>query len=65
VTWPTIPFKPHVPRCPKCNKYLPDRCTCNGPSIEERRNAPAPRCMGMDCFCGGDCPDLKKEQPHG
>lgn len=24
-------------RCPKCNKYLPDRCTCNGPSIEERR----------------------------
>jgi hypothetical protein len=26
-------------RCPKCNKYLPDRCTCNGPSIEERRSA--------------------------
>lgn len=25
-------------RCPKCNQYLPDRCTCNGPSIEERRN---------------------------
>lgn len=25
-------------RCTKCNKYLPDRCTCNGPSIEQRRN---------------------------
>lgn len=35
--WPTIPFKPYVPRCPVCNKYLPDRCTCNGPSIEEIR----------------------------
>jgi hypothetical protein len=39
MTWPTIPFKPHVPRCPVCNKYLPDRCTCNGMSIEQRRNA--------------------------
>jgi len=19
------------------------------------------RCMGMDCFCGGDCPDLKRK----
>jgi hypothetical protein len=28
-------------RCPECNKYLPDRCTCNGPSIEEQRNAEA------------------------
>lgn len=28
-------------RCEKCNKYLPDRCTCNGPSIEQRRNAEA------------------------
>jgi hypothetical protein len=37
--WPTIPFKPHVPRCPKCNQYLPDRCTCNGMSIEQRRNS--------------------------
>jgi len=28
-------------RCKKCNKYLPDRCTCNGPSIEQRRNQEA------------------------
>ena len=28
-------------RCKKCNKYLPDRCTCNGPSIEQRRNQQA------------------------
>ena len=27
-------------RCQKCNKYLPDRCTCNGPSIESQRNNP-------------------------
>jgi hypothetical protein len=32
---------------------------------EKPRNTPTPRCMGMDCFCGGDCPDLKKEQSHG
>ena len=24
-------------RCKKCNKYLPDRCVCNGLSIEEVR----------------------------
>lgn len=24
-------------RCEECNKYLPDRCTCNGPSLEEQR----------------------------
>lgn len=29
-------------RCPKCNKYMPDRCICNGPSIEEKRMTAAP-----------------------
>lgn len=24
-------------RCIECNRYLPDRCTCNGISIEEQR----------------------------
>lgn len=24
-------------RCDKCNKYLPDRCTCAGKSIEQKR----------------------------
>jgi hypothetical protein len=24
-------------RCKQCNKYLPDRCTCNGLSVEELR----------------------------
>jgi bacterioferritin-associated ferredoxin len=28
-------------RCGKCNKYVPDRCTCNGLSIEQMRNANA------------------------
>jgi hypothetical protein len=37
MTRPTIPFKPHALRCPTCNQYLPDRCTCNGMSIEQAR----------------------------
>ncbi|WP_407304053.1 hypothetical protein [Acinetobacter sp.] len=24
-------------RCTKCNHYLPDRCICDGPSIEQQR----------------------------
>lgn len=24
-------------RCGSCNKYMPDRCTCNGISLEEQR----------------------------
>lgn len=29
-------------RCPRCNQYLPDRCTCNGPSIEEQQGRTLP-----------------------
>ena len=37
-------------RCEVCNKYLPDRCTCNGPSIEQRRTPaePAPASTGRE-----------------
>jgi hypothetical protein len=35
-------------RCPKCNKYMPDRCICNGPSAEERRAAPAAAQLDAD-----------------
>ena len=36
-------------RCKTCNQYLPDRCTCNGPSIEQKRNAEAAAMM-HNCY---------------
>lgn len=35
-------------RCGKCNKYLPDRCTCAGISVEELRQVNA--MDHMDCW---------------
>ena len=56
-------------RCPQCNRYLPDRCTCNGPSLEEQRLAGAEairQTLGIpkDIFDGNSPTRLTQTSPN-